>query len=116
MFRTHYDGLCRYGRHLPGPSRDTAETWSRCVRAHLGRPRALVVSDLPHYLYAAVRRRATSQFRRCRRPTSGGALLALEGAASAAVPPDANFEAEELRQRLERALTTLPPAPAPRSS
>src|SRR2546426_9831663 len=34
-------------------------------------------------------------------------LLALEGAAHA--PADADFEAEELRQRLERALSALPP-------
>src|SRR3989454_7642975 len=34
-------------------------------------------------------------------------LLALEGAAHA--PADADFEAEELRQRLERVLSALPP-------
>jgi len=57
-----------------------------------------------------VRRRAMSQFRRAAVRRRAVPLLELEGAAgAAAVPPDADFEAEELRQRLERALTALPP-------
>jgi len=109
MFRTHYDGLCRSVATYLG-SRDTAEDVVQGVFARIWEDRAhWVVSDLPHYLYAAVRRRAMSQFRRAAVRRRVVPLLALEGAACAAVPPDADFEAEELRQRLERALTTLPP-------
>ena len=110
MFRTHYDGLCRYVATYLG-SRDTAEDVVQGVFARIWEDRAhWVVSDLPHYLYAAVRRRAMSQFRRAAVRRRAVPLLELEGAAgAAAVPPDADFEAEELRQRLERALTALPP-------
>jgi RNA polymerase sigma-19 factor, ECF subfamily len=110
MFRTHYDGLCRYVAAYLG-SRDTAEDVVQGVFARIWEDRAhWVVSDLQHYLYAAVRRRAMSQFRRAAVRRRAVPLLALEGAAStAAAPPDADFEAEELRQRLERALTALPP-------
>ena len=110
LFRTHYDGLCRYVATYLG-SRDTAEDVVQGVFARIWEDRAhWVVSDLPHYLYAAVRRRAMSQFRRAAVRRRAVPLLALEGAAcAAAVPPDADFEAEELRHRLERALTTLPP-------
>jgi len=66
-----------------------------------------MVADLQHYLYTAVRRRAMSQFRRAAVRRRAIPLLALEGAADA--PADADFEAEELRQRLERALSALPP-------
>src|SRR3989441_13112249 len=64
MFRTHYDGLCRYVSAYLG-SRDTAEDVVQGVFARIWEDRAhWVVSDVPHYLYAAVRRRAMSQFRR----------------------------------------------------
>ncbi|PYO97669.1 MAG: hypothetical protein DMD60_06180 [Gemmatimonadetes bacterium] len=69
-----------------------------------------MAQDAEHYLYAAVRRRAMSQFRRAAVRRRAGPLLALDGAGGAfAPPPDAEFEAEELRRRLERALSTLPP-------
>jgi len=107
MFRTHYDGLCRYVATYLG-SRDTAEDVVQGVFARIWEDRAhWVVSDLPHYLYAAVRRRAMSQFRRAAVRRRALPLLALEGAADASA--DADFEAEELRQRLERALRALPP-------
>jgi len=107
MFRTHYDGLCRSIATYLG-SRDTAEDVVQGVFARIWEDRAhWVVYDLRHYLYAAVRRRAMSQFRRTAVRRRAVPLLALEGAAAAL--PDAEFEAEELRQRLERALTALPP-------
>jgi len=69
-----------------------------------------VVSDLGHYLYAAVRRRAISQVRRTAVRRRAAPLLVLEetGGAGRALP-DAEFDAEELRRRLERVLDTLPP-------
>ena len=107
MFRTHYDGLCRYVATYLG-SRDTAEDVVQGVFARIWEDRThWVVSDLQHYLYTAVRRRAMSQFRRAAVRRRAAPLLALEGTAGA--QPDAEFEAEELRQRLERALTALPP-------
>jgi RNA polymerase sigma-70 factor (ECF subfamily) len=110
MFRTHYDSLCRYVATYLG-SRDTAEDVVQGVFARIWADRAhWVVSDLQHYLYAAVRRRAMSQFRRAAVRRRAVPFLALEGAAgTAAAPADADFEAEELWQRLERALTALPP-------
>src|SRR5207247_10856076 len=68
-----------------------------------------VVGELQPYLYAAVRRRATSQFRRAAVRRRAAPLLALEASARAGAAADAEFEAEELRRRLERALTALPP-------
>src|SRR2546425_17541 len=51
-----------------------------------------------------------SQFRRAAVGRRAVPLLAIEGAAgAAAAPADAEFEAEELRRRLERALRALPP-------
>ena len=107
MFRTYYDGLCRYVATYLG-SRDIAEDVVQGVFARIWEDRAhWMVADLQHYLYAAVRRRAMSQFRRAAVRRRAMPLLALEGAANA--PADADFEAEELRQRLERALSALPP-------
>jgi RNA polymerase sigma-70 factor (family 1) len=110
MFRTHYDPLCRYVAGYLG-SRDTAEDVVQGVFARIWEERAhLVVRDLPHYLYTAVRRRAVSQFRSAAVRRRAVPLLTLEGAAGAgAGAADAEFEAEELRQRFERALTVLPP-------
>ena len=109
MFRTHYDGLCRYVAAYLG-SRDAAEDVVQGVFARIWEDRAhWVVSDVPHYLYAAVRRRAMSQFRRATVRRRAAPLLALEAGRAAAAPPDAEFEGEELRRRLERALTALPP-------
>ena len=110
MFRTHYDGLCRYVSAYLG-SRDTAEDVVQGVFARIWEDRAhWVVGDPQPYLYAAVRRRAMSQFRRAAVRRRAVPLLAIDAAAgTAAAPPDAEFEAEELRRRLERALRALPP-------
>jgi RNA polymerase sigma-70 factor, ECF subfamily len=110
MFRTHYDGLCRYVAAYLG-SRDAAEDVVQGVFARIWDDRAhWVIGDLQHYLYTAVRRRATSQFRRAAVRRRATPLLALEASARASgAPADAEFEAEELRRRLERALAALPP-------
>ena len=109
MFRAHYDGLCRYVAAYLG-SRDSAEDVVQGVFARIWEDRThWVVSDVQHYLYAAVRRRALSQFRRAAVRRRSAPLLALEAGRVAAELPDAEFEAEELRQRLERALSALPP-------
>src|SRR2546427_13307097 len=64
MFRTYYDRLCRYVAPYLG-SRDAAEDAVQGVFVRIWEDRARwAVSDLPHYLYAAVRRRAISQIRR----------------------------------------------------
>src|SRR5438876_10604173 len=109
MFRTHYDGLCRYVATYLG-SRDAAEDVVQGVFARIWDDRAhWVVGELQPYLYAAVRRRATSQFRRAGVRRRAAPLLALEASARAGAAADAEFEAEEQRRRLERALTALPP-------
>jgi RNA polymerase sigma-70 factor (ECF subfamily) len=110
MFRAHYDGLCRYVAHYLG-SRDAAEDVVQGVFARIWDGRAhWVVRDLQHYLYAAVRRQATSEFRHAAVRRCAAPLLAFEGAGpAAATPADAEFEAEELRRRLQRALAALPP-------
>ncbi|HMH82440.1 MAG TPA: RNA polymerase sigma-70 factor [Gemmatimonadales bacterium] len=109
MFRAHYAGLCRSIATYLG-SRDSAEDVVQGVFARIWDGRALwVVRDLEHYLYAAVRRRAMSEFRRAAVRRRAAPLLALDGAGAFARPPDADFEAEELRRRLERALSALPP-------
>src|SRR5690348_4170749 len=109
MFRTYYDGLCRYVAGYMG-SRDAAEDVVQGVFARVWDDRAhWVVGDLQHYLYTAVRRRATSQFRRAAVRRRAAAQLALEASARAGAAADAEFEAEQLRRRLERALTALPP-------
>ena len=110
MFRTHYDGLCRYVAGYLG-SRDAAEDVVQGVFAQIWDDRAhWVIGELQPYLYAAVRRRATSLFRRAAVRRRAAPLLALEASARAsATPADAEFEAEELRRRLERAYNALPP-------
>src|SRR5881296_2884679 len=109
MFRTYYDGLCRYVAAYLG-SRDAAEDVVQGVFARIWEDRAhWVVSDVPHYLYAAVRRRAMSQFRRAAVRRRTAPLLALEAARATAASPDAEFEGEELRRCLARALAALPP-------
>ncbi len=110
MFRAHYDGLCRYVATYLG-SRDAAEDVVQGVFARIWDDRARwVVGDLQRYLYAAVRRGATSQFRHAAVRRRAAPFLALEATGRATVAAaDAEFEAEELRRRLERALATLPP-------
>lgn len=110
MFRAYYDPLCRHVAPYLG-SRDAAEDAVQGVFVHIWEDRARwVVSDLGHYLYAAVRRRAISQVRRTAVRRRAAPLLVLEetGGAGRALP-DAEFDAEELRRRLERVLDTLAP-------
>lgn len=107
MFRAYYDPLCHYVAAYLG-SRDAAEDAVQGVFVRIWEDRTgWVVSDLRHYLYAAVRRRAISQVRRIAVRRHAAPLLMLADVGGAA--PDAEFEAEELWRRLERALDTLPP-------
>jgi len=110
MFRAHYDGLCRSIANYLG-SRDSAEDVVQGLFARIWDGRAhWVVRDLEHYLYTAVRRRAMSQFRGAAVRRRVAPMLTLEGAGCAFTPlPDAEFEAEELGRRLERAISALPP-------
>ena len=108
MFRAYYDPLCRHVAAYLG-SRDAAEDVVQGVFARIWEDRdRWVVSDLGHYLYAAVRRRAISQVRRIAVRRRAAPLLA-EVAGGAGAPPDAEFDAEELWRRLERAIDALPP-------
>jgi len=110
MFRAYYDPLCRYVAAYLG-SRDAAEDAVQGVFVRIWEDRTRwAVSDLRHYLYAAVRRRAISQVRRIAVRRRAAPLLVLADIGSTrGAPPDAEFEAEELWRRLERALDTLPP-------
>jgi RNA polymerase sigma-70 factor (ECF subfamily) len=110
MFRAYYDPLCRYVAAYLG-SRDAAEDAVQGVFARVWEDRAhWVVSDLGHYLHAAVRRRAISHVRRVAvRRRAAPLLVVAEIGAGGGAAPDAEFEAEELWHRLERALDTLPP-------
>src|SRR5256885_8799332 len=64
MFRAYYDPLCRHVASYVG-SRDAAEDAVQGLFVRIWEDRARwVVSDLGHYLYTAVRRRAISQVRR----------------------------------------------------
>ena len=110
MFRAYYDPLCRHVAPYLG-SRDAAEDAVQGLFVRIWEDRARwVVSDLGHYLYTAVRRRAISQVRRIAVQRRAAPLLVLEeiGGAGRALP-DAEFDAEELWRRLERALDTLAP-------
>jgi len=112
MFRAYYDPLCRSVAHYLG-SRDSAEDVVQGVFARIWEDRARwAVSHLRQYLYAAVRRRAASQFRRAAVRRRAAPLLTLEAGASAraaAPAADLDFEADELRERVARALAALPP-------
>jgi len=110
MFRAYYDRLCRHVAPYLG-SRDAAEDAVQGLFVRIWEDRARwVVSDLGHYLYTAVRRRAISQVRRLAVQRRAAPLLVLEeiGGAGRALP-DAEFDAEELWRRLERVLDTLAP-------
>src|SRR6266496_6273697 len=77
MFRTYYDPLCRYVSACLG-SRDAAEDAVQGVFVRIWEDRARwVVSDVRHYLYAAVRRRAISQVRRIAVQRRAAPLLVL---------------------------------------
>jgi len=112
MFRAYYDPLCRYVAAYLG-SRDAAEDAVQAVFARIWEDRARwAVSDLGHYLYAAVRRRAISQVRRIAVRRRAAPLLVLAeigDRGGGGTPADAEFEAGELWRRVERALDTLPP-------
>jgi len=110
MFRTYYDPLCRYVVGYLG-NRDSAEDVVQGVFARIWGDRShWAVRDLEHYLYAAVGRAAVSHFRRAAVRRRAVPLLTLTSGGQSAVPwADAEFEARELRRRLERAMATLPP-------
>jgi len=109
MFRAYYDPLCRYVAAYLG-SRDAAEDAVQAVFVRVWEDRARwAVSDLGHYLYAAVRRRAISQVRRIAVRRRAAPLLVLAEIGAGGTTPDAEFEAGELWRRVERALDTLPP-------
>jgi RNA polymerase sigma-70 factor (ECF subfamily) len=110
MFRAYYEPLCRYVVGYLG-NRDAAEDVVQGVFARIWDDRAhWVVRDLQHYLYAAVSRGALSQYRRAAVRRRAAPLLTLEAAGHATTASaDVEFEAEELRRRLDRAITALPP-------
>ncbi|HVH66609.1 MAG TPA: RNA polymerase sigma-70 factor [Gemmatimonadales bacterium] len=111
LFRTYYSPLCRYVVGYLG-SRDSAEDVVQGVFARIWGDRTQwVVRDLHHYLYAAASRGAMSYFRRAavRRRAAPSLLLAAAEYATSAPAADAEFEAAELRHRLDRAIAALPP-------
>src|SRR5919202_1017486 len=110
MFKAHYDALCRYVAGYVG-SRDAAEDVVQGVFVRIWQERARweLRGPLRHYLMAAVRRRAMSQLRHDGVRRRAAPLLSIESGARGAAAVDAEFEAEELRRRLERALAMLPP-------
>ena len=110
LFRTYYDPLCRYVVGYLG-NRDAAEDVVQSVFARIWDDRVhWVVRDLQHYLYAAVSRGALSHYRRVAVRRRAAPLLMLEAAGQAVAPPaDEEFEAEELRRRLDRSIAALPP-------
>lgn len=110
MFRAYYEPLCRYVVGYLG-SRDAAEDVVQGVFARIWDDRAhWAVRDLQHYLYAAVCRGAVSHYRRAAVRRRAAPLLTLEATGHTRTPPaDAEFEAEELRRRVERAIAALPP-------
>ena len=110
MFRAYYGPLCRYVAAYLG-SRDAAEDAVQGMFVRIWEDRTRwAVSDLRHYLYAAVRRRAISQVRRIAvRRRAAPLLVPADIGGTGGPPPDAEFEAEELWRRVERALDTLPP-------
>src|SRR6266496_5085482 len=77
MFRAYYGPLCRYVAAYLG-SRDAAEDAVQGLFVRSWEDRARwVVSDLGHYLYTAVRRRAISQVRRIAVQRRAAPLLVL---------------------------------------
>src|SRR3989475_5311427 len=112
MFRTYYDRLCRYVAPYLG-SRDAAEDAVQGVFVRIWEDRARwAVSDLPHYLYAAVRRRAISQIRRTAVRRRAAPLLMLEEAgAPSRASAGAAVEAEALPRRVARGPAAPPPRP-----
>jgi RNA polymerase sigma-70 factor (ECF subfamily) len=108
VFREYYDPLCRYVAGYLG-SRDASEDVVQGVFARIWEDRqSWAVTDLRHYLYAAVRRRAISHLRHLAVRRRAAPSLLLDGGSRPEMA-DADFEAEELRLRLERALAALPP-------
>src|SRR5436309_736939 len=110
MFRLYYNPLCRYVVGYLG-NRDSAEDAVQSVFARIWDDRShWAVHDLEHYLYAAVRRAAMSHCRRAAVRRRAAPLLTLAYGGQAAVSwADAEFEARDLRHRLERAMATLTP-------
>lgn len=111
MFRAYYDTLYRYVVVILG-SREAAEDVVQAVFARIWQDRATweVHGPLRHYLLVAARCGAISALRRDAVRTRAAPLLTLEALAQRGAPTaEAEFEAEELRRRLERALSSLPP-------
>ena len=109
LFRAYYEPLCRHVVGYLG-NRDVAEDVVQSVFARIWDDRGhWAVSDLRHYLYAAVGRGAISHLRRAAVRRRVAPLLTLAALDHTAPAADAAFEAEELRRRLERAIAALPP-------
>jgi len=111
MFRTYYGTLYRYAVVMLG-SREAAEDVVQAVFARIWEDRVTweVRGPLRHYLIVAARCGAISALRHDAVRNRTAPLLAGEGVR----PPestaaDEELEAEELRQRLSRALAELSP-------
>jgi RNA polymerase sigma-70 factor (ECF subfamily) len=109
MFRTHYDALCRWIATYVG-ERDAAEDIVQGVFARIWERHAHFHPDgaLGAYLYAAVRRSAVSRGRHEAVQRRAAPFL-VRDAADDGGTADAEFAADELARRFERALAMLPP-------
>ncbi len=110
MFQAYYDVLYRYVVVILG-SREAAEDVVQGVFARIWEDRAAweVRGPLRHYLIVAARCGAISHLRHHAVRDRVAPLLTLEAASQHSAAADAEFEAEELRSRFERALNSLSP-------
>ena len=115
VFRTHYDGLCRFAAGIVGSDAEAEElAQEMLLRIWRQREDLMIAGSLPAYLYAAIRNGALNRLRRGRAEQRWRDQVTREGdvphhGGAEPARADDDLRSTELAAAIERAVDELPP-------